>query len=211
MMTPSEEDFELELRSLPGVLSVGVDHREDGEVDSVTLFVRGQDPESVRHVALQVASLYYPTAAVTVEDANRAPVARRGEGARVALIRTDFNVHEGVSEVELAFAGRTGVGRSGSGALIGGAEATLSALREIGYEVPFFLVAVNSIATMRGWPVIVTLPLRPTPARPRKLSSTSLTPSWTLKSVRTRATRAPSPRRADGARFASSTVTAAVG
>ena len=157
MMTPSEEDFELELRSLPGVLSVGVDHREDGEVDSVTLFVRGQDPESVRHVALQVASLYYPTAAVTVEDANRAPVARRGEGARVALIRTDFNVHEGVSEVELAFAGRTGVGRSGSGALIGGAEATLSALREIGYEVPFFLVAVNSIATMRGWPVIVTL------------------------------------------------------
>ena len=66
MMTPSEEDFELELRSLPGVLSVGVDHRDNGEVDGVTLFVRGQDPESVRHVALQVASLYYPTAAVTV-------------------------------------------------------------------------------------------------------------------------------------------------
>jgi hypothetical protein len=157
MMTPSEEDFELELRSLPGVLSVGVDHREDGEVDSVTLFVRGQDPESVRHVALQVASLYYPTAAVTVEDANHAPIARRGEGSRVALVRTDFNVHEGVSEVELSFSGKTGTGRSGSGALIGGAEATLSALRDIGYEVPFFLVAVNSIATMRGWPVIVTL------------------------------------------------------
>ena len=66
-------------------------------------------------------------------------------------------MHEGVSEVELSFAGRVGIGRSGSGALIGGAEATLTALREIGYEVPFFLVAVNSIATVRGWPVIVTL------------------------------------------------------
>lgn len=157
MMTPSEEDFELELRSLPGVLSVGVDHRDNGEVDAVTLFVRGQDPESVRHVALQVASLYYPTAAVTVEDANRAPSSRRGAEGRVALVRTDFNIHEGVSEVELSFAGRVGIGRSGSGALIGGAEATLAALREIGYEVPFFLVAVNSIATVRGWPVIVTL------------------------------------------------------
>jgi len=157
MMTPSEEDFELELRSLPGVLSVGVDHRDDGEVDSVTLFVRGQDPESVRHVALQVASLYFPTAAVNVEDANRAPSSRSGSENRVALVRTDFNVHEGVSEVEVSIAGRAGVGRSGSGALIGGAEATLAALREVGFEVPFFLVAVNSIATVRGWPVIVTL------------------------------------------------------
>ena len=157
MMTPSEEDFELELRSLPGVLSVGVAHREDGEVDSVTLFVRGQDPESVRHVALQVASLYFPTAAVNVEDANRAPSSRSASENRVALVRTDFNVHEGVSEVEISIAGRVAVGRSGSGALIGGAEATLAALREVGYEVPFFLVAVNSIATVRGWPVIVTL------------------------------------------------------
>ena len=123
MMTPSEEDFELELRSLPGVLSVGVDHRDNGEVDGVTLFVRGQDPESVRHVALQVASLYYPTAAVTVEDANRAPASRGVASQRVALVRTDFNVHEGVSEVHLSMGGRTGVGRSGSGPLIGGAEA----------------------------------------------------------------------------------------
>ena len=85
MMTPSEEDFELELRSLPGVLSVGVDHRDNGEVDGVTL-VAVQDPESVRHVApCQVASLYYPTAAVTVHDANRSPAARgQGERARHA-------------------------------------------------------------------------------------------------------------------------------
>jgi hypothetical protein len=157
MMTPSEEDFELELRSLPGVMSVGVDHRESGEVDAVTLFVRGQDPESVRHVALQVASLYYPTAAVTVEDANRAPSSNGSSSERVVLTNTDFNVHEGVSEVTLTVSGRTGTGRSGSGPLIGGAEATLGALRELGFEVPFFLVGVNNIATARGWPVIVTL------------------------------------------------------
>ena len=125
MMTPSEEDFELELRTLPGVLSVGVDHRDNGDVERVTLFVRGQDPESVRHVALQVASLYYPKAAVMVEDANRAPIlgGKAGERARVALVRTDFNVHDGVSEVHLNFAGRVGIGRSGSGPLVGGAEA----------------------------------------------------------------------------------------
>jgi hypothetical protein len=157
MMTPSEEDFELELRSLPGVLSVGVEHRDNGEVDGVTLFVRGQDPESVRHVALQVASLYYPSAVVTVEDANRAAAAHGADPRRVVLTRTDFNVHEGVSEVELCVAGRVGVGKSGSGPLIGGGEATLTALRELGFEVPFFLVAVNSIATVRGWPVVVTL------------------------------------------------------
>lgn len=157
MMSPSEEDFELELRSLPGVMSVGVDHRESGEVEAVTLFVRGQDPESVRHVALQVASLYYPTAAVTVEDANRASNSHGQPSTRVVLTGTDFNVHEGVSEVQLALNGSVGVGRSGSGPLIGGAEATLAALRDLGYEVPFFLVAVNNIATARGWPVIVTL------------------------------------------------------
>ena len=157
MMTPSEEDFELELRSLPGVMSVGVGHRENGDVEKVTLFVRGQDPEAVRAVALQVASLYYPTAAVLVEDANRAPADRQGATARVALVRTDFNVHDGVSEVHLNLAGRVGIGRSGSGPLVGGAEATLIALRELGYDIPFFLVAVNNISTVRGWPVVVTL------------------------------------------------------
>jgi hypothetical protein len=157
MMTPSEEDFELELRSLPGVLNVGVAHKENGDVEEVTLFVRGQDPDSVRNVALQVASLYYPSAAVTVEDANRSPVGRGAAASRVALTKTDFNMHDGVSEVHLSIAGRVGVGRSGSGPLVGGAEATLIALRELGYEIPFFLVSVNTITTVRGWPVLVAL------------------------------------------------------
>ena len=37
MTATTEEDFELELRSLPGVLNVGISHGDSGEVDAVTL------------------------------------------------------------------------------------------------------------------------------------------------------------------------------
>jgi len=58
MISSSEEDFELELRSLPGVINVGITHLENGDADAVTLFVRDKDPEAVRDVALHVTSLY---------------------------------------------------------------------------------------------------------------------------------------------------------
>ena len=83
MISASEEDFELELRSLPGVLNVGIAHHDNGDVDSVTLFVRDQDPDAVRDVAMHVASLYYADATVTVEDASDRPAViavRRGAG-----------------------------------------------------------------------------------------------------------------------------------
>ncbi len=41
--------------------------------------------------------------------------------------------------------------------MIGGADATLAALRELGLEVPFSLLSVNSVSLMNRWPVIVTL------------------------------------------------------
>jgi hypothetical protein len=157
MMSPTDEDFELELRSLPGVVNVGMTHRDNGDVDAVTLIVNGEDPGAIRSVALQIASLYYPEAIVTVEDANHAVIARGGGGARVALVRADFSTDDGVCEVLLSYGGRVGIGRAESGPLIGGAEATLLALRDLGLEVPFYLMAVNSVATVRGWPVIVTL------------------------------------------------------
>ena len=53
----------------------------------------------------------------------------RGEGPRVALIRADYDTTDGFCEVQLSVDGRTGIGRAGSGPLIGGAEATLAALR----------------------------------------------------------------------------------
>ena len=155
MTATIEEDFELELRSLPGVLNVGISHGDSGEVDAVTLLVRGQDPEAVRDGAVQVASLYYPDAAVIVEDAKDLPSVRGSNGARVALVRADFNEHNGMSEVHLSYAGRVGIGRAGSGPLIGGAEATLGALRDLKYAIPFYLMTVTKVDTVTGWSVIV--------------------------------------------------------
>jgi hypothetical protein len=154
-----EEDFELELRSLPGVVNVGMVHSEDGDVESVVLTIRNHDPEVVRESAIQVASLYYPDAAVILEE-TRTPRADRGgvaAAARIALEAAEFNEHDGVSEVRLSFAGSVGVGRAGSGPLIGGAEATLGALRDLGNVIPFYLMGVTKVDTMIGCSVIVAL------------------------------------------------------
>jgi len=156
MMSTSEEDFELELRSLPGVLNVGINHTDEGDVDTVNLFVRDQDPEAVQDVAMHIASLYYPDAKVTVEDASQGSGEVRGEQPRVALVWTDFSAKKGASEVQLSYAGRVGIGFSNSGPLIGGAEATLAALRDLGFEIPCYLIAVTNVQTTTGWPVIVT-------------------------------------------------------
>jgi GGDEF domain-containing protein len=80
MTSTIEEDFELELRSLPGVVNVGINHRENGEVEAVVLFIRNHDPEAVRESAVQVTSLYFPDAAVILEEASRRPGAH-GERA----------------------------------------------------------------------------------------------------------------------------------
>ena len=72
-------------------------------------------------------------------------------------MRAEFHAENGQCEVELSFQGKTGAGRAGSGQLFGGAEATLAALRDIGFSLPFYLLTVVSVATVRGWPVIVTM------------------------------------------------------
>ena len=77
--------------------------------------------------------------------------------ARIALEAAEFNEHDGVSEVRLGFAGRVGVGRAGSGPLIGGAEATLDALRDLGNVIPFYLMGVTKVDTVIGRSVIVAL------------------------------------------------------
>lgn len=157
MMSPTEEDFELELRSLSGVLNVEIRHRENGDVDAVTLIVHGQDTAAIRVMATQIVNLYYTEASVIVEDASRALSPRESQSARVSLVRAEFSSDTGFCDVELNFAGRVGIGRAGSGQLFGGAEATLAALRDLGFSVPYYLLTVISVATVRGWPIIVTL------------------------------------------------------
>jgi hypothetical protein len=66
MMSPTEEDFELELRSLSGVMNVEIRHRENGDVDAVTLITHGQDPSALRVMASQIVNLYYTDASVIV-------------------------------------------------------------------------------------------------------------------------------------------------
>ncbi|HEY5121509.1 MAG TPA: hypothetical protein VII84_08020, partial [Acidimicrobiales bacterium] len=143
MISPTEEDFELELRALPGVVNVGFRYGEKGDVDAVSLVARGDDAGPVRVIAKQIVSLYYPDATVSVEEMKSAPsVARTGssnDAGRVALVRAEFNSHEGFCEVHLNVNGRVGVGRSENGPLIGGAEATLDALRQLDFDVPFYL------------------------------------------------------------------------
>jgi hypothetical protein len=155
MTATIEEDFELELRSLPGVVNVGINHLEDGEVDAVVLSIRNHDPELIRESAVQVTSLYFPNATVILEEASAAVPLRGGYIARITLAAAEFNEHDGMSEVHLTHGGRTGIGRAGSGPLIGGAEATLGALRDLGYVIPFYLMGVSKVDTVIGHSVIV--------------------------------------------------------
>lgn len=156
MMSITEEDFELELRSLPGVLNVGMSHGESGEVEMVKLVILGQNPGPIRTQATQIANLYFPDVTIELEVADAAQATNQ-VASRVALLSADFDEPSGLCEVRLAFEGRVGVGRAESGRLIGAVEGTLAALRDLGCEIPFYLEAVNTVASVRGWPVVVTL------------------------------------------------------
>jgi hypothetical protein len=156
MMSITEEDFELELRSLPGVVNVGISHDDGDEVEMVTLVIVAQNPATIRTQATQIANLYFPDVTIVVEVADNATSMNQG-GARVALLNADFDETAGECEVQLAFEGRVGVGRAESGPLIGGVEGTLAALRNLDYEIPYYLDAVATVPTIRGWPVVVTL------------------------------------------------------
>lgn len=157
IMSRTDEDFELELRTLPGVVNVGMSRRDSGEVGEVKLLVSGSDATATRTVANQIASLYYPDAVVSVDRAVTESSASFRDNNRVALVRADYDTSEGTCEVQLAFNGRMGVGRAVSGPLIGGAEATLAALRDLGYDIPFSLMTVTSVTNGKDWPVVVTL------------------------------------------------------
>jgi hypothetical protein len=153
-MSTINEDFELELRSLPGVMSVGLNRNDIGEVDEATLLVRSTSSHDVESAAQQIARFYYPDVSVTVETAQNAEAIR---GARVALTGFAFNEVDGVSQVTLNYDGRIGVGREGSGPLIGGANATVMALRELGFSIRFFVLSVTKVDTAIGPAIIVTL------------------------------------------------------
>ena len=141
------------------MLNVGFERDEEGAVERVTLVTNASNREEITTVAEQISALYYPDARVVVDDVNRlteATIGGRG-GARAALVRAECDVKDVACEVVLNFAGRLATGRAGSGPLIGGVEATLAALRQLGFEIPFTLLSVSHMIAVRNWPVVVVL------------------------------------------------------
>ncbi len=157
MTTRTDEDLELELRSLPGVLSVSIAYGDRGDAEMVTLLVIGLELDATRSEAQMILSLYYPEVTLVIEEANDAVIQLSRDHSRVAIVEADIEHSTGTVRVTLQHNGRSGIGHSASGPLIGGAEATLAALRDLGIEVPFSLLSVNSVSLMNRWPVIVTL------------------------------------------------------
>lgn len=153
----ADEDFELELRNLHGVVNVGMTRAENGDVVGVALLANDGDRGEIQVAASQIASLYYPDAAVTVERLAEGSTAGATRDSRVVLVSADYDAVDGACEVKLSYNGRMGIGRSVSGPMIGGAEATLAALRDMGYQIPFTLLTVNSVSNGKDSPVLVTL------------------------------------------------------
>ena len=123
MTSTIEEDFELELRSLPGVVNVGINHRENGEVESVVLSIRNHDPEvgpGERRRRWPASTT--PTPRSSWRRPTGAPLgARRRARPGSRSCAAEFNEHDGVSEVHLelrrSHRGRAGraAGRSSAG------------------------------------------------------------------------------------------------
>jgi hypothetical protein len=157
MTTRTDEDLELELRSLPGVLSVSIAYSDQGDAEVVTLLMIGLELDALRSEAQLILSLYYPTATLVIEEANDTVIQLSRDHSRVAIVDAEIEHSTGTVRVTVQHVGRNGIGHSMSGPLIGGAEATLAALRDLGIEVPFSLLSVNSVSLMNRWPVVVTL------------------------------------------------------
>ena len=156
MNSRSDEDFELELRSIPGVVSIAVARNDAGATSRVTLHDAGTQHGRTETLARQIMSFYYPKADLVVES-----IALAGEQshrpARVIIERADAQSGDVGAEVRLNFEGASGVGRAGSGPLIGGAQATLAALRDLGLEVPYTLMSATAVPLSNSWPIIVVL------------------------------------------------------
>lgn len=158
MSSRTAEDFELELRCLPGVVNVAMTCVDGVDVTGVSLLVYGRERGDTESVAREVASLYFPDATVAVVEVGSP---RRDERPviepRVVLVRAEFSELDGGCDVEVGHRGSTGRGRTDNGPLIGGAQATLAALRDLGYDIPFCLTSVTNVSLMQRWPVVVAL------------------------------------------------------
>ena len=158
MTSRTAEDFELELRCLPGVANVALSYVDNGDVAGVSLLVYGRERGDTENVAREVVTLYYPDVTVAVVDVGSwLRDASAVVESRVVLVRAEFSELDGACDIEVGRGGSIGRGRTGNGPLIGGAQATLAALRDLGYDIAFSLTSVTNVSLMQSWPVVVTL------------------------------------------------------
>jgi hypothetical protein len=152
-----DEEFEFELRSLQGVTNVGL-ATDPGRAERLVVVARRRDVDTVRLEAPVIAGLYAPDLQLEVvaldETSDRFS---DGDGETVNVVKAEFNAVDGSAEVTLAYGGVLGTARSDSGPLIGAAEATLAALRDLGQDLPVYLVGVTKVDTSPALPVVVTL------------------------------------------------------
>jgi len=152
-------ELELELRVLPGVMSVSME--PPGPDRSARVVVVALSPaKSLKDDVAQIAQLHLIDAVVEIVDpraGGRATEPAPASERRVVLRRSEFIGDDGVSEVMLASDHGEGTGRVPMGPLIGGAAATLEALAQLGVHCPYYLQSASRVSAMRDAPVVVIL------------------------------------------------------
>lgn len=90
------------------------------------------------------------------EDPSDETTGRR-RAPRVELAGARFDGEQGLSEIVLSRGRIRTNGKAPAGPLAGGAQATLHALRALGFDVPFYLVSAERVRSVPGEPVVVML------------------------------------------------------
>lgn len=154
-MRTSIDALELELRRLPGVLSVGYVERH-GEPPVLRLLAPDPaDRDKVRHEAMQLAKSHLEDPiAIEIDDTVRLSVASRTERVQLLSVRpADSNE----VEVHLGFGRRRTIGRGVGTSLAGAAEATIAALDGLGARIPFQVKAAAPLGPLLTDVVVVVL------------------------------------------------------
>jgi hypothetical protein len=151
--------LELELRQLAGVTFVGFGERGGALV--VQLVTDGSSDEAeIRERATRLAQAHIE-GEVIVEIGQT----RGGSGGRVQLMTVLPWPEDNAIEVHLTRAGRNAVGRATRGGPEDAAAATLEALRGLGVEVPFHVVAAVPLPATGAHGVVVVALTGPDEAR----------------------------------------------
>lgn len=156
MSRGNADELEFDLRSLRGVMNVGLTASADGSVRLIVVASR-EAVEAVRIEARPLADLYGFQLPIDVTNPPEAPESVLAKAAAASLLKAEFDPTDGCAEVTLNAGDRMATARSNSGPLIGGAEATLAALRDLGLEPRAYLAGVNKVDSAPDAPVVVKL------------------------------------------------------